>query len=681
MNLSSTVHGLIVWATPGLLTLAADVWTASPLDRVFPDTTASSRAAAEYRLYAARGERESFQIAIEGGRRGPTEVVVEAGGVGKHIGPPGVRLVDYAVGGAPSPRAIGSAMLWPDVLLPNSPFEVEPGRTRAVWLTYEVGEGAPSGVHKGEVIVRMGKRRKRTVSVTIEVFDFAIPKFPSLRTHFNLDRRAIRENMAPEEDTWETWQSIYDALAAYRISYALADTPAGLPLPKGLEVDAERLAHLEYAARSAQMNTVNAGLLDSVATLPKEPSSPGVQDPLQDTLHKIHGWSQLQGLLDQCITGVFRIPNQREWNDFRTQLFRMKRLDRRSTRVLAGELSPFFERYAEVWAVPLSGFHLGGHTLLREDRSLSYGLEFPPVRLLSSNIDVQLAASAYDGSFFSKWQSDDGRREWLQIDFAGPVSANRIGIATRGPGIVADNIRVRTSQSGGPLSLSDVSWESVPATSRFDYRWLDGTFARPRAFDRLRIDFGRGPVTVYEISFGQKPVYEKFAEEYRVQPWLDARARAFPSFHIDADSAEYRLGPWVCWGHDLDGFLGGALNNWSQAWVDGGATDGGPPWKRRPRNGQASLPEVLLYPGGSQIFPSIRLELLRDGLEDYEYLRALSDAAEQDAIAAEEFGSLVRRELYDHEAEPGSLGRHGKKFAERRVRIGRALTALAKDAR
>ena len=670
MNLTAAAFAILI--------AAAEVWTVSPLDRVFPDTAAPSKAAEEYRLYAARGERESFQIAIEGDRRNLTEVVIEAGGVGKYIEPPTVWLVDYAAGGDPSPRAIGAAPLWPDVLLPDATFEVEPGRTRAVWLTYEVGESVPPGVYRGMVTVRTGKKRKRTISVKIEVFDFSIPETPSLRTHFYLDRRAIREKLAVEEDTWETWQSIYDMLAAYRISYALTDTAGG---GGALETNAGRLAHLEYAARSAQMNTVNAALLDGVSALPLPPSSPGGEDPLQRYLHDIGQWTSAQGLFDKSVTGVFHIPRPQAWNGLRKRLFRVKRLDNRSTRLLAGDLNPFFERYAEIWAVPLSGYHPGGHALLRDGRSLSFDLEFPPVRISSSSADGGPGSSAYDGSFFSRWKSAGGPREWLQIDFATPVTANAISIATSDTGIAAGNIRVRASRGGGLMSARAVNWKTTLPSNRFDYRWIDGEFAHPRAFESLRIEFGRGPVTVYEVSFGQNPIYEKLPEEYRVQPWLHARAAAFPSFELDAAPIEYRLGPWVCWGHDLDGLLGGELNDWPQSWQSGVAADGGPPWKRRPTNSRGSLADVLLYPGESEVYPSVRLELLRDGLEDYEYLRALSAAAAQDSGDTKELDALLRRDLYDPNATPESLGPLGEALMERRVKIGRALTALAKDRR
>ena len=670
MNLSTAAYCILI--------AAADVWTVSPLDRVFRDTPAPSETPESYRLYAARGERESFQIAVEGDRRDPTGIVIEAEGVGKHIAAPIVQLVDFVVGGESSPRAIGSAPEWPDVLLPESTFQVEAGETRAVWLTYTVGKEVPPGVYRGAVTVRMGKKRKRRISVTIEVFDFALPEAPSLRTHFYLDRHALRDAVPAEEDIWQTWQSIYDTLAPYRISYALTDSRPDAPLIKSVEADADRLDHLDYAARSARMNTVNVGLLDGVALSSDSPSSVDARDPLQHRLHTIHGWAESKGLSSKSITGVFHIPQRPDWSRFRNGLFRIKRLDDRSTRLLAGELSPFFERYAEIWAIPLSGFHPGGHALLRDGRSLSYDLEHPPVRVSASGALGEPSESAYDGSFFSKWVSDDGARPWLQIDFADPVTTETLRIATSETGIVARTIQVRASRDNGWMRNRSVDWKTTLPSSPFDYRWLDGVFDHPGTFDSLRIEFGAGPVTVYEVSFGQEPAFERLPAGSRVQPWLYAQPDAFPSFHMDADPIEYRLGPWVCWGHDLDGILGGTLNQWPALWKAGRVTEPERPWKQGPRRGQGALSEFLLYPGESDVLPSVRLELFRDGLEDYEYLRALSAAVAEQSMDSKEHAALLERILYDPLVEPSSLRQHGADLMKRRVRIGRALTALAK---
>ena len=90
---------------------------------------------------------------------------------------------------------------------------------------------------------------------------------------------------------------------------------------------------------------------------------------------------------------------------------------------------------------------------------------------------------------------------------------------------------------------------------------------------------------------------------------------------------------------------------------------------------------MLVYPGGAEVYSSMRLELFRDGLEDYEYLRALSVATGQDAREDEVFATLLEKELYDPEASPESLRQHGADLMERRKKIGRALTSLAKRRR
>lgn len=92
-----------------------------------------------------------------------------------------------------------------------------------------------------------------------------------------------------------------------------------------------------------------------------------------------------------------------------------------------------------------------------------------------------------------------------------------------------------------------------------------------------------------------------------------------------------RILPWFCWEYGLDGFMIFALNSWK-------------PWDREDRDpAEYDLPVLpyvfapgrtddgrLIYPwqdaGGSwRIIPSIRLECVRDGLEDYEYFHLLRE--------------------------------------------------------
>lgn len=86
-------------------------------------------------------------------------------------------------------------------------------------------------------------------------------------------------------------------------------------------------------------------------------------------------------------------------------------------------------------------------------------------------------------------------------------------------------------------------------------------------------------------------------------------SRFYPNFNLDMIYPETRLCPWVCFKHDLPGYLYWCVNMWR----------GGNPWETaggfKNQNGNGSV----YYPGRRGPVHSIRLEAFRDGMQDYEY--------------------------------------------------------------
>ena len=141
-------------ATALICTLGAlNVWTEPPLARVFPDTapTVESRSV-EARMYAARGERESFQLCVRAGNEAIERVVVKAEPLDKQIGAPDIRRVGYLR----VPDSSTGRDLWPDPLLEFQPFGLEADETGVMWVTYNIPKVAKPGTHKGMLSVSIG---------------------------------------------------------------------------------------------------------------------------------------------------------------------------------------------------------------------------------------------------------------------------------------------------------------------------------------------------------------------------------------------------------------------------------------------------------------------------------------------------------------------------------------------
>ncbi len=104
-----------------------------------------------------------------------------------------------------------------------------------------------------------------------------------------------------------------------------------------------------------------------------------------------------------------------------------------------------------------------------------------------------------------------------------------------------------------------------------------------------------------------------------------------PNFVIDSLAVETRLVPWVVFKHGASGLLYWAVNYWnSNPWKDTMNT----PWKQ---NGNGSL----FYPYEERVIPSIRCVLIRDGIEDYEYLTILKSLLDEGKVSS---GERIRAE-------------------------------------
>jgi len=87
-----------------------------------------------------------------------------------------------------------------------------------------------------------------------------------------------------------------------------------------------------------------------------------------------------------------------------------------------------------------------------------------------------------------------------------------------------------------------------------------------------------------------------------------------PNLAIDFDSIDYRIIPWLCWKYDIKGFLYWCVNFWMLE--DPFKNAHNTKWEQ---NGNG----LLFYPGKDGPIESLRMEIFRDGMEDYEYIQLL----------------------------------------------------------
>lgn len=140
----------------------------------------------------------------------------------------------------------------------------------------------------------------------------------------------------------------------------------------------------------------------------------------------------------------------------------------------------------------------------------------------------------------------------------------------------------------------------------------------------------------YYYFFGRVPVLRALqAKGKRVwwYPYYDSSVKELPSFVIDKSLADERIWGWLMYRWNVNGMLYWGVNRWGDALTGKGNRD---PYQDplsfeypdgRVANGEA----CLIYPGyyppygldqeGAAPVSSLRLEALRDGFEDMEYLQ------------------------------------------------------------
>ncbi len=679
---------LIVAALPGV----TEVWTESAMVNVYPDSDKPSRADASVRLYAAGGERESFQICIRGGRKGFEIKEVRAKPLAKNFEPPEIRRVGYLSLQASSPRAEGTGLLQPDPLLEFTPFTVPRGETRALWVTYEIPRDASPGRYKGTVEVVPTKGRLHRVSVTLEVFGFSLPERPTLRTSFRLDRDAIEAAYDLDPRDLDAWKPIYDAFSRGRISFGIA-SGGGL-----VTVDEEGVAdtaafkeHLEYAVEAARMNTIDIGFGDSAtAPFPAPPEGSLEQDPLQVYLHDMNNWLQPRGWLKRAYLQPLPPIETEERQEARREYFRVWRADSRIHRLVVGTLHPSLERYTDIWAVPARYYQPFAQARLLAGRSLTAEPAYPAISVNASSsggggvhafVDT-VPDEAYDGSLFTSWISAEApsRRnpQWLRIDLDERVRTDTIRIGWK-PGLEPPDFVIKTSFDRRIFNNATVRFEHHRPFTPFDESWSEGRFRSAKTFCAIWLHFTEpspaGPIGITEIEFGLPPDPETVERIDPLEIWAYSLPGDFPSLAADAPPGDPRLYPWLCRGHNARGMLYHPLNEWPEALVRQA------PVAPEIWTGGGTGERFLYYPGPDGPIPSIRAERLRDGIDDFDYLARLDEAVGDGAA----FDRTVLRwrepRVFPPDMTPAEVEEFLSRILEARRQIGNALTDHARASR
>ena len=133
-----------------------------------------------------------------------------------------------------------------------------------------------------------------------------------------------------------------------------------------------------------------------------------------------------------------------------------------------------------------------------------------------------------------------------------------------------------------------------------------------------------------------------------------------PNYYIDREAADLRMVPWLTWRYGMSGFLYWTATYWEEIrdpWRDPIT------WKWFPCNSPAAGEGSLVYPGHlverytgqanvDGAVASLRLAMLREGLEELELIRLL---AERDRATADRIVRTICRHVRDFSRDPNVI--------------------------
>lgn len=176
--------------------LAADgpakVWLESSLEKIFPedDPEPSGPARSVARVALAKNESESFQIVFRPKEAALDPLMLRASDLvdaksGSRIDARNIALQRVLYHPVRVPTHFeGPTGEWPDALPPYEPFTAPANRCSPIWVTVYAPADTTAGTYEGTIEASAPGMDPVIVTVRAEVWDFALPKTPSLKTDF-----------------------------------------------------------------------------------------------------------------------------------------------------------------------------------------------------------------------------------------------------------------------------------------------------------------------------------------------------------------------------------------------------------------------------------------------------------------------------------------------------------------
>lgn len=670
--------------------------TASPMVKLRPDgVDAVATVSRELSVAAAGNEYEAAQIVAVS--LSDEELAGCEATVTDLTGPGGaqvaarnltLRVVGYIATGQPK-YATAYVGDWPDPLLPNGPFTLKPGRLQPLWLRVYVPPQTRPGDYRGTVTVRAGQE-SHELALKLHVFGFDLPRRQHLATPFGCAPATLSQWYTGDPDyATKLPPEVFDRWNRFMLDYRLTPTHVGAAYRKTVRDAAGRL-HNDY--------TLNDRCMAAVADrLPRQ----GVAIAHIGEV----GWACQQGsdyqLTSEAHSGklaaLLTWPKTESWASTSRSLpgdvlaerqcrafrFWVKALDPVSAKET---IVAFVNRFPNRWIttfpvggtewhevrIPVAQYHHNttGAPLTLEGLKTCDNFQFvisgkkQPIRFLLDDV----VAECEGGDVVLDNFEAAGRKELLQAQVGDVLDHFRQkGWLELGHVYAKDEIQPAEYERLLPIYRETAALaKNVPLMQTYYIN------RQPQALV--------GPVKLWcAITSIFDDAFLAARRKAGETAWLYVCCGPLPpyaNFFIDQPGSDHRVLFWQAWQKQCTGLLYWETNYW-HGMLPAEAT--APRWPAVPwdqtkvatyREFKVNGDGFLIYPGPDwQPWPSVRLENIRDGIEDYEYLWLLRERNPRSPLLT--VGEDISRDFTHFTKDPQVI-------AARRLAIARELERAGK---
>ncbi|MBQ1167544.1 MAG: DUF4091 domain-containing protein [Bacteroidales bacterium] len=195
----------------------AAVWWAEGCYKVMKDTPVAKRRSGTVKMTTARNEYESF-ILVVNPKKELKDLKVEVSGLPKDIEFK-VRKTEY-INLIYTSSSFGFPGDWPDPLpLYDEPQDAPGGENTSFWITLKTPASHPAGSYSGRVTVSDASGWKVSAPISVKVRKFALPGRPTCAADMGLffDQVIKYENLNTEEQKRESFNNYIETFDEYKI--------------------------------------------------------------------------------------------------------------------------------------------------------------------------------------------------------------------------------------------------------------------------------------------------------------------------------------------------------------------------------------------------------------------------------------------------------------------------------